>query len=72
MIATTTDLLLLFAVVMGWPIGGYLQWRNLRRQERIVARLQRLRLHISDLAARRGALRFRKEPREQITLKRRD
>jgi hypothetical protein len=55
---TATNLLLLTAVVSVWALGSYLQWRNIRHQERILAKLMRLRFRVSRKAAREKAPRL--------------
>src|SRR5262245_66518596 len=56
--ATTINLLLLAAVLAAWAFGAFLQWRNLRHQEKVLANLERLRLHVSPNVAREKAPRL--------------
>jgi len=46
------------AVLFAWAFGAVLQWRNLRRQERLLAELERLRLRATRRAAREKAPRL--------------
>jgi len=46
------------AVLFAWAFGAVLQWRNLRRQERVLAELERLRLRAARRAAREKAPRL--------------
>jgi hypothetical protein len=53
--ATSINFLLLAAVVFAWALGAFLQWRNIRHQEQVLANLERLRLRVSRKAAREKA-----------------
>jgi len=53
--ATSLNLVLLAAVVSAWALGAYLQWRNIRHQERFLANLERMNLRVSGRVAREKA-----------------
>jgi hypothetical protein len=45
-------------VLLAWALGAYLQWRNIRRQEKVLANLERLRWRVSRKVAREKAPRL--------------
>ena len=59
MAVTRVELWLLLLALAAWAFGGLLQWRNIRRQEKILDGLQHLRLRASGKAARGKAPRLR-------------
>jgi hypothetical protein len=65
---THVELWLLFFALAAWAFGALLQWRNIRRQEKILDGLQHLRLRASGKAARGKAPRLPQlaAPRDQI------
>jgi hypothetical protein len=60
-----TDVLLLIGLVFAWSFGALLQWWNIRRQEKVLEGLQRLRLRISSRAAREKAPRLQEVPQRE-------
>lgn len=68
--ATSVNLLLLAAVVSAWALGAYLQWRNIRHQEKVLANLERLRLRVSRKVAREKAPRLESPPERDERVRR--
>ena len=66
---TVENLLLLAVVVLVWALGAYLQWRNIRHQEKILADLMRMRLRVSRRRAREKAPRLETPSRAQEQMK---
>ena len=59
------DVMLLVGLVFAWSFGAMLQWYNIRRQEKVLEGLQRLRLRISSRTAREKAPRLEETPQRE-------
>lgn len=62
MVVHATELLLVFLTFAAWGFGAVLQWRNIRRQERLIAGLTQMCLTASRQAAQGKAPRLGQEP----------
>jgi hypothetical protein len=68
--ATSINLGLLATVLFAWALGAFLQWRNIRHQERLLANLERLRLSVSRKVAREKAPREASPPKRDERIRR--